>query len=66
MKRLDEALQDIHPDLFCLALIRNLNERAGLSWCSDSHTAIPVPVFALGIGISLFSGYYDNTDIAEN
>jgi alkaline phosphatase len=66
MKELDEALQDIHPDLFYLTLIRNLNERAGISWTSDSHTAIPIPVFALGAGSSLFSGYFDNTDIAKN
>ncbi len=40
-----------------------LNNRAGLAWTSYSHTAVPVPTFAMGAGQSLFNGYYDNTDI---
>jgi len=40
-----------------------LNERAGLAWTSYSHTGIPVPTFARGVGQELFNGYYDNTDI---
>jgi alkaline phosphatase len=40
-----------------------LNQRAGLAWTSYSHTGIPVPTFALGVGQDLFGGYYDNTDI---
>ena len=45
--------------------IRVLNNRAGLSWCTWSHTAIPVPVFAIGAGQEMFNGYYDNTDIPK-
>ena len=44
---------------------RILNNRAGLSWCTWSHTAIPVPVFAIGAGQEMFNGYYDNTDIPK-
>ncbi len=44
---------------------RILNNRAGLSWGTWSHTAIPVPVFAIGVGQEMFSGYYDNTDIPK-
>ena len=40
-----------------------LNSKSGISFSSYSHTGIPVPVFALGVGSELFSGYYDNTDI---
>ncbi|MCG8569490.1 MAG: alkaline phosphatase [Spirochaetes bacterium] len=40
-----------------------LNNRAGLSWTSYSHTGVPVPTFALGLGEDVFNGYYDNTDI---
>lgn len=42
-----------------------LNQRAGLAWSSYSHTAVPVPVFAIGVGQELFNGYYDNTDVAK-
>jgi alkaline phosphatase len=44
---------------------RILNNRAGLSWGTWSHTAIPVPVFAIGTGQEMFNGYYDNTDIPK-
>jgi alkaline phosphatase len=40
-----------------------LNRRAGLSWTSYSHTGVPVPTFAMGVGQEKFNGYYDNTDI---
>lgn len=39
-----------------------LNARAGLSWTTYSHTAVPVPVTS---NDSSFSGYYDNTDVAK-
>jgi alkaline phosphatase len=41
-----------------------LNQKAGIGWTTYAHTGIPVPVFAHGQGAELFSGYYDNTDIA--
>ena len=44
---------------------RILNNRVGLSWGTWSHTAIPVPVFAIGAGQEMFNGYYDNTDIPK-
>lgn len=42
-----------------------LNNKAGMSWTSYQHTGVPVPVFAMGEGDVVFSGYYDNTDIAK-
>jgi alkaline phosphatase len=47
------------------AAIRLLNNKAGLSWSTWSHTGIPVPVFAIGAGSETFDGYYDNTDIPK-
>lgn len=38
-------------------------QRAGLAWTSYSHTGVPVPTFAIGVGARHFDGYYDNTDI---
>ena len=40
-----------------------LNAKAGLGWTSNSHTGLPVPVFALGAGQEEFKGFYDNTEI---
>jgi alkaline phosphatase len=42
-----------------------LNERASIGWTSYSHTGVPVPVFAMGVGEEQFSGFYDNTDTAK-
>jgi alkaline phosphatase len=40
-----------------------LNNKSGIGFTSYSHTGLPVPVFAAGAGQSVFTGYYDNTDI---
>lgn len=40
-----------------------LNAKSGLGWTSNSHTGLPVPVFALGAGQNEFKGFYDNTEI---
>jgi alkaline phosphatase len=46
-----------------VTLTHVLNRRAGLAWTSYSHTGVPVPTFAMGVGADEFNGYYDNTDI---
>jgi alkaline phosphatase len=48
-----------------VTLTHILNNRAGLAWASYSHTGVPVPTFALGVGGELFNGYYDNTEIFQ-
>jgi len=48
-----------------VTLTHILNERASIGWTSYSHTGVPVPVFAQGKNAELFSGFYDNTDIAK-
>ncbi|MCB8815983.1 alkaline phosphatase [Desulfosporosinus shakirovi] len=40
-----------------------INNKAGLSFSSYSHTGVPVPVYAVGTGSEMFGGYYDNTKI---
>ncbi len=40
-------------------------QRAGLVFGSGSHTALDVPVFALGIGQKFFTGDYENTYIHD-
>lgn len=52
-----------HP--LTVTLTHLLNRKSGVTWSSYSHTAVPVPVFAMGNGASAFNGYYDNTDVAK-
>jgi alkaline phosphatase len=52
-------------DPFTVTVTHILNQKAGIAWTSYSHTGVPVPVLALGIGQEKFNGYYDNTDIAK-
>lgn len=44
---------------------RLFNQKAGIGWTSSSHTAINVPVYAIGAGAEKFSGLIDNTDIPK-
>jgi alkaline phosphatase len=46
-----------------VSLTHILNNKAGISWTSYSHTALPLPVYAKGVGDDLFDGSYDNTDV---
>ncbi len=52
-------------DPFTVACLSVLNNKAGLDFTSFTHTALPVMVFAQGVGQDIFSGFYDNTDIAK-
>jgi alkaline phosphatase len=52
-----------HP--MAVTATKILNNRAGMSFTTWSHTATPVPVFAIGAGAALFDGFYDNTDIPK-
>lgn len=40
-----------------------LNNKAGVSFTSYSHTGLPVAMFADGVNAEQFDGYYDNTEI---
>lgn len=50
-------------DPLSVTITHILNRKAGIGWTSYSHTAVPVPTYASGVGSQLFDGYYDNTDI---
>jgi len=50
---------------FMDAAIRIMNKKAGISWGTKSHTAVNVPVYAIGAGAEKFSGYLDNTEIPK-
>ncbi len=40
-----------------------LNDKSILGWTSYSHSATPVPLFAIGQGAERFAGWHDNTEI---
>lgn len=40
-----------------------LNKKAHIGWTTRSHSAHAVPIFSIGSGAELFSGWHDNTEI---
>ena len=50
-------------DLFTAALCEWKRNKAKVNFVSPSHTAQPVPVYAIGKGAEHFAGLYDNTEI---
>jgi len=54
-----------NEDVFAAKFIEIFNNKAGISWTTTSHTAVPTPIFAIGVGSSKFDSYVDNTDIGK-
>ncbi|MCD8351165.1 MAG: alkaline phosphatase, partial [Planctomycetaceae bacterium] len=48
---------------FTVAMTQTLNNKAGIAWTTFSHSGLPTPVSAIGVGSEQFVGHYDNTDI---
>lgn len=46
-----------------VAMTQILNNKAGIAWTTFSHSGLPTPVSAIGVGSEQFVGHYDNTDI---
>lgn len=64
-KREGSDVKNLYKDINAIgdAAIQLLNKKAHLGWTSYSHTAAAVPVFAIGKGAELFTGWMDNTEI---
>ncbi len=45
--------------------VRMLNDKSKIGWTTHAHSAHAVPIFAVGVGASRFSGWHDNSDIAK-
>ena len=62
----DSDVKNLYKDINAIgdAAIQLLNKKARLGWTSYNHTAAAVPVFAIGKGAELFTGWMDNTEIA--
>lgn len=52
-------------DPFAQACVRLVSARAGVGWTSFTHTGIPTPISAIGVGAERFNGYFDNTEIKD-
>lgn len=50
---------------FAVDVFSVFNKAAGFAFTTTSHSANPVPVYAIGCGAELFTGYTDNTNISE-
>lgn len=48
-----------------IAATKCLNNKAGLAWTSNAHTALPVETSAFGKNAEVFKGSIDNTDISK-
>ena len=48
-----------------IAVKKLLDIRTNSGWTTSGHTAVDVPVFAMGAGSKQFQGKLDNTDIAK-
>ncbi|MCP3968460.1 MAG: alkaline phosphatase [Lentisphaerae bacterium] len=59
------TLLDGKHDPVAVEITHILNNKAGMAWTSYSHTGVPVLTTAYGVGASVFSGSYENTDIAK-
>lgn len=45
--------------------VKMLNDKSKIGWTTHAHSAHAVPIFAVGVGASRFSGWHDNSDIAK-
>lgn len=54
-----------YQDPLSVTVTHILNNKAGVSFTSYSHTGLPVAVLADGVGADIFNGYYDNTEIFD-
>ncbi|MBR6389466.1 MAG: alkaline phosphatase [Opitutales bacterium] len=53
------------PD-FANCALRIFNNKAGVAWSSNAHTALPVATSAQGVNSQIFSGMFENTEISKN
>ncbi len=65
IKKEDEKMTYSTSNPIVAAWLEVFNTKAGVGWTTHAHTAIPVPVRAVGVGQELFNGFYDNTDIPK-
>jgi alkaline phosphatase len=50
---------------FAKVLVEIISEHTRTGWTTTGHTAVDVPVLAIGPGADKFRGYQDNTEIGQ-
>ncbi len=64
----DNSKKGLYEDAvsdFVVTLYSYINEGVGAGWATSSHTASPVPLYAIGAGADHFSGTMENSDIPQ-
>ncbi len=56
---------EVEKNPLTITTLRIFNNKAGVAWTSNAHTALPVLTSAVGVNAEAFSGMLDNTDIAK-
>ena len=62
--RNNTEFQEKKPD-FRTTILAVMDNRASVGWTSGAHTALPVDTSAYGVDSNIFSGMYENSDIAK-
>ncbi len=60
----EKALYNVY-NAFVVEIFKIYNKQVGTAFINSSHTANPVPVFAIGAGADKFTGVNNNTDIPK-
>lgn len=62
----DKSVKTLYSEIKQLsnAALKLINKKAKVGWITTSHTANPVPVFAVGVGAERFAGWHDNSEVA--
>lgn len=61
----NKNIRKINYKYFANDYVRAFNNFSGIDFTSYKHTALPVPVRAIGVGSENFNGMMDNTDIPK-
>lgn len=70
MKEKDKRTKSIETNLlyggydpFSATLTHIIDNKAGIGWSTFAHTAVPVPIYALGATAELYEGTYHDSEI---
>ncbi len=65
MKNKADDVKTLYKDIDGLSneALRIINKDSKIGWTTGSHTASAVPVFAVGAGAQLFTGWHDNKEL---
>ncbi|MBR4598248.1 MAG: alkaline phosphatase [Opitutales bacterium] len=65
-KAFDRLKENPDSSDFANCALRIFNNKCGIAWTSNAHTALPVATSASGANAQMFRGMIDNTQISKN